>query len=170
MKKLVLILFIGIMGFSMNAQVETVEEVEETIIESTEDEPAKKKADPNAPVFEFERKIVDYGAIEKGSKGIYDFKFKNIGKSPLIISNVKGSCGCTVPSAPKEPIMPGQSGIIQVKYDTNRVGPISKTITITSNASESKKVIRVKGLVKKESSLSILEKKEKSMLSEDGSN
>ncbi len=162
MKKIAIILFIGIFGISMNAQekVTTVKKAVETV----------KKVDPNAPVFEFERKIVDYGAIEKGSEGIYDFKFKNVGKSPLIISNVKGSCGCTVPSAPKEPIMPGASGVIQVKYDTNRVGPISKTITITSNASEPKKVIRVKGLVKKESSLSILEKKEKSMVSNNNGN
>jgi len=162
MKKLILLLFVGLVSFSMNAQepaktAKPAKKAKEVV--------ADKKVDPNAPVFEFERKIVDYGAIEKGSEGVYDFKFKNIGKSPLIISNVKGSCGCTVPSAPKEPIMPGVSGVIKVKYDTNRVGPISKTITITSNASEPKKVIRVKGLVKKESALSILEKKEKSMIS-----
>ena len=162
MKKLALILFVGLISYSINGQ-EKVKVVED--VNKTNEAVAKVKADPNAPVFEFERKIVDYGAIEKGSEGVYDFKFKNIGKSPLIISNVKGSCGCTVPSAPKEPIMPGASGIIKVKYDTNRVGPISKTITITSNASEPKKVIRVKGLVKKESALSILEKKEKSMVS-----
>ena len=162
MKKLALILFVGLISYSINGQ-EKVKVLED--VNKTNEAVAKVKADPNAPVFEFERKIVDYGAIEKGSEGVYDFKFKNIGKSPLIISNVKGSCGCTVPSAPKEPIMPGASGIIKVKYDTNRVGPISKTITITSNASEPKKVIRVKGLVKKESALSILEKKEKSMVS-----
>ena len=162
MKKIALILFVGLISFSTNAQ-EKVKVVEDA--NKTKEAVAKVKADPNAPVFEFERKIVDYGAIEKGSEGVYDFKFKNVGKSPLIISSVKGSCGCTVPSAPKEPIMPGASGVIKVKYDTNRVGPISKTITITSNASEQKKVIRVKGLVKKESALSILEKKEKSMLS-----
>ena len=162
MKKLILLLFVGLVSFSINAQepakaAKPAKKAKEVV--------ADKKVDPNAPVFEFERKIVDYGAIEKGSEGVYDFKFKNIGKTPLIISNVKGSCGCTVPSAPKEPIMPGASGVIKVKYDTNRVGPISKTITITSNASEPKKVIRVKGLVKKESALSILEKKEKSMIS-----
>ncbi len=164
MKKIAIILFIGIFGVSMSAQ-EKITVVED--VKKPANAVAQKKADPNAPVFEFERKIVDYGAIEKGSAGTYNFKFKNIGKSPLIISNVKGSCGCTVPSAPKEPIMPGATGVIQVKYDTNRVGPISKTITITSNASEPKKVIRVKGLVKKESALSILEKKEKSMVSND---
>ncbi len=164
MKKLGLLLFVGLLAFSANAQ-EVVEVPKEAVKAITE-----KKADPNAPVFEFAQKIVDYGAIEKGSEGVYDFKFKNIGKSPLIIANVTGSCGCTVPSAPKQPIMPGQSGIIKVKYDTNRLGPISKTITITSNASEPKKVIRVKGLVKKEGSISILQKKEKSMVSNNGSN
>jgi hypothetical protein len=162
MKKFILLLFVGMISFSMNAQepaktVKPAEKANEVVTD--------KKIDPNAPVFEFERKIVDYGAIEKGSDGTIAFKFKNIGKSPLIISNVKGSCGCTVPSAPKEPIMPGATAEIMVKYDTNRVGPISKTITITSNASEPKKVIRVKGLVKKESALSILEKKEKNMMS-----
>ena len=149
MKKIALILFIGLIGFSINAQnkVET------------------KKVDPNAPVFELERKIIDYGEIEKGSDGKHVFTFKNVGKSPLIIANVKGSCGCTVPSTPKEPIMPGATGKITVKYDTNRVGPFSKTITITSNASEPKKVIRVKGRVLKVSSLTLLERKEKSIIS-----
>lgn len=162
MKKLILLLFVGLIGFSINGQeasktVEAAKKAKDAIV--------NKKVDPNAPVFEFERKIIDYGAIEKGSDGTHVFKFKNIGKSPLIIANVKGSCGCTVPTTPKQPIMPGETGEITVKYDTNRVGPISKTITITSNASEPKKVIRVKGLVKKESALSILEKKEKSMIS-----
>ena len=162
MKKLILVLFIGLIGFSINAQEEN-KDVENA--KKAADAIMATKVDPKAPVFQFERKIIDYGAIEKGSDVLHVFKFKNIGKSPLIIANVKGSCGCTVPSAPKEPIMPGATGEIKVKYDTNRVGPISKTITITSNASEPKKVIRVKGLVKKESALSILEKKEKSMMS-----
>lgn len=162
MKKLVFILFVGIVGFSMNAQEKiTTTEVAGKSVKVV----AEKKADPNAPIFEFERKIIDYGEVKKGSDGKYVFTFKNIGKSPLIISNVKGSCGCTVPSTPKAPIMPGATGEITVKYDTNRVGAFSKTITITSNAKQPKKVIRVKGVVLKESSLSILERKEKSMIS-----
>ena len=156
MKKIALILFVGIMSFSMNAQekVTVVEKAKETV----------KKVDPNAPVFEFERKIVDYGAIEKGSKGTYDFKFKNIGKSPLIITAVKGSCGCTVPTKPEEPIMPGDSGEIKVKYATNRIGPFSKTVTITSNAYEPTVVLKVKGRVLENEAADL--QKKKSVVSE----
>lgn len=149
MKKLAVLLFIACVGFSLNAQEETT----------------VAKVDPNAPKFKFETKTVDYGIIERNSDGIRLLKFTNVGKSPLIISSAKSTCGCTVPSIPKEPIMPGESGEIAVKYDTNRIGKITKSITITSNADRPKIIIPVRGTVKKESSLSKLEKHEKSMLS-----
>ena len=76
---------------------------------------------------------MDYGSIEKGANGIREFKFTNKGTAPLIIQDAKGSCGCTVPSFPKEPIMPGASNVIKVKYDTNRVGPFTKYVTLTTN-------------------------------------
>jgi len=120
-------------------------------------------AENNAPIFKFEAKEVDYGVVERDSEGLKVYKFTNIGKSPLIISKVTGSCGCTVPSTPKEPIMPGASAEIQVKYDTHKTGKISKSITIFSNAQRPTIKISVRGFVKEESSLSILEKKEKSL-------
>ena len=89
----------------------------------------------------------DYGKIEKDADGKRSFVFTNTGNRPLIIENVKGSCGCTVPTKPEAPIMPGETGTIKVKYATNRVGRFSKTVTITSNASEPKKVVRIKGEV-----------------------
>ena len=92
------------------------------------------------------------------------FTFTNTGKSPLIVEKVKGSCGCTVPTKPEEPIMPGETGEIKVKYDTNRVGGFSKTVTITSNASEPVKRIKIKGIVLKPNTSSAVEK-EKSMIS-----
>jgi len=98
-----------------------------------------------APVFEFE--TIDYGKIKQHANGYRYFRFKNIGKSPLVITKVKGSCGCTVPTKPEEPILPGKTGKIKVKYATNRIGRFSKTITISSNASEGKKVVRIKGEV-----------------------
>ena len=99
--------------------------------------------------IEFEKEVHDYGTIENGANGECTFVFKNTGNAPLIISNAKGSCGCTVPSWPKEPIAPGASAKIKVKYDTNRVGPINKSVTITSNATnEPNKVIRIKGQIK----------------------
>lgn len=98
--------------------------------------------------IEFDKEVHDYGTVEYGGNGQCTFEFKNTGTSPLIISNAKGSCGCTVPSWPKEPIAPGKTGTITVKYDTKRPGAINKSVTITSNASnEPTKVIRIKGTV-----------------------
>ena len=90
--------------------------------------------DANAPAFKFETEIINYGKIEKDADGKRAFVFTNIGNRPLIIEKVKGSCGCTVPTWPREPIAAGESSKIKVKYATNRVGAFSKSITLTSNA------------------------------------
>ncbi len=96
----------------------------------------------------FETDVHDFGTIEYAGNGTYEFKFKNTGKEPLIISNAKGSCGCTVPTYPKDvPIKPGESNVIKVTYDTKRAGNFTKTVTITSNAKTSEKVISIKGVV-----------------------
>lgn len=132
MKKIITIMVLGFLTFTMNAQ--------ET----------EKPKDPNSPAFEFVTEVIDYGKIELNADGVRTFKFKNIGKSPLVITNVKSSCGCTVPKKPTEPIMPGESGEIEVKYATNRPGGFSKTITVSSNADESLKTLQIKGIVSKE--------------------
>lgn len=103
---------------------------------------------PNAPKFKFEKDTIDYGTIEHNSDPHREFKFTNVGKEPLIISNAVGSCGCTTPEWPKEPIKPGASAVIKVRYATDRVGSFVKTITLTSNASIPSKVITIKGVVK----------------------
>ena len=96
----------------------------------------------------FETETIDYGTIEHNAEGTRKFVFTNNGNKPLIITNTQGSCGCTVPEWPKDPIAPGAKGVIRVKYDTNRPGPINKNVTITSNAiNEPNKVIRIKGEV-----------------------
>jgi hypothetical protein len=96
----------------------------------------------------FETETIDYGTIEHNAEGTRKFVFTNNGNKPLIISNTQGSCGCTVPTTPKEPIAPGAKGTIRVKYDTKRPGAINKSVTITSNAiNEPNKVIRIKGEV-----------------------
>src|SRR5580693_4076643 len=83
----------------------------------------------------FETDVHDFGTIDYAGNGTYEFKFKNTGKEPLIITNAKGSCGCTVPTYPKDvPIKPGESNVIKVTYDTKRAGNFTKTVTITSNA------------------------------------
>ncbi len=98
-------------------------------------------------VIDFESDTIDYGEIAKGSDGVRVFKFTNTGNAPLIVTDVKSSCGCTVPKKPDGPVAPGESSTIQVKYDTNRVGPIRKTITVYSNASEPVKALKIKGEV-----------------------
>lgn len=111
-------------------------------------DPAAAVENPNGPILTFEDEVVDYGTIEQGADGVREFKFTNTGKAPLIISNAQGSCGCTVPTWPKEPIKPGESSVIKVKYDTKRLGAINKTVTITSNAGgDASKVLRIKGTI-----------------------
>lgn len=102
---------------------------------------------PNAPKFKFETEVVDYGTIEHNADGNREFKFTNVGKEPLIISNAVGSCGCTTPVWPKEPIKPGASAIIKVHYATDRIGAFEKTVTLTSNADTPSKVLKIKGTV-----------------------
>ena len=104
-------------------------------------------ANPNAADIIFKSTTIDYGTIEYNADGLRYFEFKNEGKEPLIISNCKGSCGCTVPTWPKEPIMPGASEKIAVKYATNRVGQFSKTVTVTSNAKNPNVTLIIKGNV-----------------------
>jgi hypothetical protein len=103
----------------------------------------------NGPVLTIDKEVHDYGTMEQGGNGECVFVVTNTGNQPLILSRCKGSCGCTVPSCPQEPVAPGASAKIKVKYDTNRVGPINKSVTITSNAgNEPNKVIRIKGQIK----------------------
>ncbi len=90
----------------------------------------------NGPQIEFKAKdnTIDYGTIsKKKDSGVRSFEFTNIGDAPLIIINVLSTCGCTIPTRPNEPIMPGKTGKIDIKYNM-QVGPIRKTITVESNA------------------------------------
>ena len=109
--------------------------------------------DPNAPVMQFESEVLDYGTVKFDGNGVREFKVKNTGKSPLTITNVQGQCGCTSttidgkPGWPQEPVLPGKSAAIRVKYDTKRPGPFEKNVTVTSNAKEPSKVVKIKGVV-----------------------
>ena len=101
--------------------------------------------DPNAPVMKFETDTIKYGTIAYAADGYRYFKFKNEGKEPLIIKEAHGSCGCTIPTPPKEPIQPGQSSEIKVHYDTQRPGHFIKSVTVTSNANPGTKVVYIVG-------------------------
>ncbi|WP_405291143.1 DUF1573 domain-containing protein [Algibacter sp. Ld11] len=139
MKQIITILFIGLVSFSVNAQAK----------------------------IEFKSDTIDYGTIEKGSNGVREFEFTNTGNEPLIVSKVSSSCGCTIPKKPDAPIMPGKTGVIEVKYDTNRVNPIRKTITVISNADTPTVALKIKGLVVNATDAEgVLQKKDKSIVAQ----
>jgi hypothetical protein len=123
MKKLAVLLFVGLLSWGVSAQEKVAK-------------------------IEFKSETVDYGEIERGSDGVRVFEFTNTGNAPLVISKVSSSCGCTIPKKPEAPIQPGETGEIQVKYDTNRVGPIRKAVTVISNADTPTKILKIKGTVK----------------------
>ncbi len=105
---------------------------------------------PNAPKLIFPEETYTFGEVPEGPQVTHEFKFSNTGKEALVLSNVRASCGCTTPSWPKEPILPGKDAVILVTYNTQgRVGPFNKSITITSNADTPSKVIYIKGEVVK---------------------
>lgn len=137
MKHLITILFIGLLSFSVNAQDKTAK-------------------------IEFKSTTIDYGTIQKGADGVRVFEFTNTGDAPLIVSQVSSSCGCTIPKKPTAPILPGKTGEIEVKYDTNRVSPIRRTITVLSNADTPTVALKIKGEVVDSNNASILNKQTKS--------
>ena len=140
MKKFVLTLSLLIIAtIGMNgAFAQTTSEI--TVTE--QEEPA------DGPKISVDKEFHDYGEIEQHADGTCVFTITNVGNAPLIISLCKGSCGCTVPVWTKDPIAPGASTEVTVKYDTKRIGLINKTVTITSNAvNKPRYVVRIKGNV-----------------------
>jgi len=98
--------------------------------------------------IKFDKTTFDYGTIAQGSSGLCEFKFINTGKSPIVLSNVTASCGCTTPEWPKNPVKPGEAGTVKVKYNTQIIGHFGKTITVFSNAVNSPVVLQILGEVK----------------------
>ncbi|MFO7844862.1 MAG: DUF1573 domain-containing protein [Bacteroidales bacterium] len=101
------------------------------------------------PEIYFEKTTHDFGKIEYKGDGTCEFTFKNTGKEPLLLTNVRASCGCTTPTWPKEPIKKGKEGTITVKYNTRIIGNFTKTIRVYSNAKTSPVTLRVIGVVQK---------------------
>lgn len=122
MKKFIVIMVLALIGFGVNAQEKVAK-------------------------IKFKTDVIDYGEIAKDSDGVRVFEFTNTGNAPLIVSRVSSTCGCTVPKKPEKPVLPGESGTIEVKYATDRVGPIRKTITVYSNADEPTVALKIKGKV-----------------------
>ncbi len=147
MKRTILLLSAILIGFVVLAQrIEQVKKAEPVVgIEESKQEQIEEPSS-NATI-DFESKVVDYGILEHNGDGEREFVFTNNGTEPLIIKNAKGSCGCTVPTWPREPIMPGETSKIGVKYATNRVGKFTKTITLTTNVGKKPVILTIKGEV-----------------------
>ena len=96
-------------------------------------------------ILKFKATVIDYGTVEQNSDGTKTFSFTNEGDAPLLITKVKTTCGCTVPSYSKAPILPGETGEIEIKYSTKKLGTFTKTITVMSNAEGGNKILKIKG-------------------------
>ncbi|NVM66974.1 putative small secreted protein [Mucilaginibacter sp. SG538B] len=122
---------------------------------STADNASKANADSaataaNAPVAKFEKESHDFGKIKEGDKVSYDFKFTNTGKSPLIITDARATCGCTTPTWPKAPVKPGESGVISVTFNSaGKSGLQDKQITVTANTQPAETMVHLIGEVLK---------------------
>ncbi len=110
---------------------------------------ADSNTDPDKmPAITFEKTEYDFGRIYEGEKVKCNFKFSNTGKSDLIITNAKASCGCTVPDYPKNPVKPGESGSVSVEFNShNRTGQQNKSVTITTNAQPPTVVLIIRAMV-----------------------
>jgi hypothetical protein len=144
MKKIVTLAMLVVLGVTASNAQETSKVTKK--IKTVTTKVSTPKVDGAGMVFVTE--VIDYGTIAHNADGKREFVFTNNGNKPLIITNTQGSCGCTVPTTPKEPIAPGAKGIIGVKYATDRIGAFTKTVTVTSNAAgQPTKVLTIKGTV-----------------------
>lgn len=142
MKKVIVIVFAAL-AFASCRQSATSK------LDGKVDQKANGESSANAPKFEFDETIYDFGVIKQGESVKYDFKFKNVGRSPLIISDATATCGCTVPEYPTTPIKPGESGVIKVVFNsTGKEGMQDKVVTITSNANPEAEKLHLAGEVK----------------------
>jgi len=111
---------------------------------------SEKNTNDNIPAFQFNDESHDFGTINEGEKISYAFRFKNSGKGDLVIRSARGSCGCTVPEYPKDPVAPGKEGVINVTFNSEgKEGKQNKTVTIIANTIPNSTVITITGEVKK---------------------
>ena len=120
-----------------------------TFIAFSQEEINTNQDTQDMPEIYFENTTFDYGTIEYNSSGTCEFTFKNTGKEPLLLTNVKASCGCTTPTWPKEPIKKGKKGTIVVKYNTKITGSFTKSIRVYSNAKTNLVTLKITGTVTK---------------------
>ncbi len=118
----------------------------------SQEEASKKSKKKEKPAISFKTNVIERNGIAYGADETFTFEFKNNSKTPVIVTNVGTSCGCTTANKPEEPIKPGKTGVIAVKYDTKRVGNFTKEITVTTNAQPEPYQLQIKGSVNPEGS------------------
>ena len=152
MKKVfITLLCLSISAAAANAQDKKAAAPAPTPTPAPQSAPQAPAPDPEAGIFKFsdEDNTHNFGEVPEGPLAEYDFEFKNTGKKPIVINDAHGSCGCTVPTWPHEPILPRHKGVIHVAYTTNgRPGPIMKEVTINSNAQQQPVILHIRGTVK----------------------
>ena len=139
MKKFVLFAAAAVLSLSVSAQAPSAPKPTPTGAQA----PAAQKD----PGYKFDKVDHDYGTIQKGADPYCEFRLTNTGKEPLIIASAVGSCGCTVPEYTKEPIKPGETVIIKVRYDTQRIGHFEKQVTVTFNGKSEPAILKIHGTV-----------------------
>ncbi|MBT0609034.1 DUF1573 domain-containing protein [Aequorivita echinoideorum] len=142
-KSLLIIAVLSVFAFT-SCKDNAADKVNEENVASAEDRDANSG---NLPVIEFEEKQFDFGTIDQGTAVEHVFKFKNTGEAPLLIVNAKSSCGCTIPEWTKEPIAPGDSGELLVKFNGSGQNQVNKTVTLTTNTKNGTETLMIKAFV-----------------------
>lgn len=147
MKKKIGILFISSVFLAACSNNASEQKISTDVIQNTASA-SEENGSEALPEFEFVEEAYDFGEVSQGEKVTKVFTFRNIGNADLLIADAKGSCGCTVPEFPKEPIAPGEEGIIKVVFDSNgKKGVVHNTVTLIANTVPNTKVLAIKGNV-----------------------
>ncbi|MBO0329272.1 DUF1573 domain-containing protein [[Muricauda] lutisoli] len=137
-----LILVVALMGVSCKDKAS-----KKIVADNVESAVSRDASDKMVPVMTFEKNEHDFGTIQRGTPQETVFTFTNTGNAPLIITNAKSSCGCTVPNPPKDPIAPGETGELLVKFNGSGQNQVTKTITVNANTAKGSEILRIKAFV-----------------------
>lgn len=144
MKKSILLVAVAVAFGFTSCKENAADKVSETNVAAAADRDAQSS---EFPVMTFDQIEHDFGTIDAGTNVEHVFTFKNTGKAPLVIVDAKSSCGCTVPSFPKEAVAPGETGELLVKFNGSGKNQVSKTVTVTANTKGGKELIKIKAFV-----------------------
>jgi hypothetical protein len=152
MKKIAFVLICAVALYSCGGEQKAEKEatIDTDVVSNPATAETEEGTDSNVAIaeFTFEKEVHDFGTIVQGEKVAYSFKFKNTGDSDLIITSAKGSCGCTVPEWPQDPVAPGAEGVIDVVFDSNgKSGQQNKKVTIVANTVPNTTVLAINGMV-----------------------